>query len=204
MVGGTVAAGSRTDDNDTASFFGTVQNAGKNVVIQQQNEQTGALLELQYQNGTAGFGLYPTASVSGIYEDWLGTTNPPAFAGAGPARLYVSSAGQFLASQNGGAYSAFFPTSGGGVTGAVTITASSANALAVGPNGTTNPTLNVITNVASAATGLSIQGNAAGSGVTIAALSSGANENIVIFPAGTGGIGVGGAPNVTDDAFLHP
>ena len=87
--------------------------------------------------------------------------------------------------------------------GALTITASSANALAVGPNGTTNPVLNVITNVASAATGLSIQGNAAGSGVTIAALSSGANENIVIFPAGTGGIGVGGAPNVTDDAFLH-
>src|SRR3990172_5614666 len=184
MVGGTVGAGSRTDDNDTASFFGTVQNAGKNVVIQQQNEQTRALLELQYQNGTAGFGLYPTASVSGIYEDWLGTTNPPAVSAAGHARLYVSGAGQFLASQNGGAYSAFFPVSGGGVTGAVTITASSANALAVGPNGTTNPTLNVITNVASAATGLSITGNAAGAGLTLAVTSSGANEGITLIPKG--------------------
>lgn len=186
FVGGTVAAGSRTNDNAAVAFFGTTQNGSKNVVIQQQNEQTGALLELQYQNGTVGFGFYPTASVSGIFEDWLGTSNPPAVSAAGHARLYVNTSGQFLASQNGGAYSSFFPTSGGTITGALTITASSANALAVGPNGTTNPTLNVVTNVASAATGLSIRGNAAGSGVTLTALSSGTNENVLFTPKGTG------------------
>lgn len=72
--------------------------------------------------------------------------------------------------------------------GAQVITVSSANAFAVGPNGTTNATLNVVTNVASAATGLSITGNAAGSGVTLTALSSGTDESILLAPKGTGSV----------------
>lgn len=67
------------------------------------------------------------------------------------------------------------------------VTVSSANAFTVGPNGTTNPTLNVVTNVASAATGLSVTSRAAGSGVDLTVLSSGSNENLNIVPLGTTG-----------------
>lgn len=83
-------------------------------------------------------------------------------------------------------------------TGAVTVgsnvvaTTTSANALTVGANGTTNPQLNVQCDASSVATGLDIIGNAAGSGVEIAALSSGTNENIKITPKGTGNLDVDG------------
>lgn len=66
------------------------------------------------------------------------------------------------------------------------INTSNAAAFSVGPNGDTNPALRVVTNVGSAATGLSITGNAAGSGVTLTALSSGSNESIIYSPKGTG------------------
>jgi hypothetical protein len=86
----------------------------------------------------------------------------------------------------------------GNSTGAVTVgsnvvaTTTSANALTVGANGTTNPQLNVQCDASSVATGLDIIGNAAGSGVEIAALSSGTNENIKITPKGTGNLDVDG------------
>lgn len=72
--------------------------------------------------------------------------------------------------------------------GATTITAASANAFAVGANGTTNPTFNVNTNTASVATGLNVTGAAAGSGVTLSTISSGSNESLFISPKGTGGV----------------
>lgn len=68
----------------------------------------------------------------------------------------------------------------------VIINGSDANALAVGPNGTTNPTFNVTTNIASAETGIDIIGRAAGAGVDIAVLSSGTNERMTLSPKGTG------------------
>lgn len=67
-----------------------------------------------------------------------------------------------------------------------TISSTSANALAVGPNGTTNPTLQVDGSVSSEATGVKITGAAAGSGVTVAAISSGTNENLTVNAKGTG------------------
>lgn len=69
---------------------------------------------------------------------------------------------------------------------------SNAAAVTIGPNGDTNPVLRVVTNVASSATGISVTGNAAGSGVTITALSSGTNESIAINPKGTGTVNIGG------------
>lgn len=71
------------------------------------------------------------------------------------------------------------------------VTAADAAAFVVGANGATNPTLLVVTNVASAETGLRITGNAAGSGVTLTALSSGSNETIFLFPRGTGRVTIG-------------
>ena len=76
-------------------------------------------------------------------------------------------------------------------TGAQVISVASANALAVGANGTTNPVLNIDSHVASVATGISITGAAAGSSVALAVLSSGTNENINIDAKGSGSIYLG-------------
>jgi len=68
----------------------------------------------------------------------------------------------------------------------------SANALTVGPNGTTNPTLNVNTNTTNAATGLNITGAAAAAGLAIATTSSGTNENLTIDAKGSGTVTING------------
>jgi len=80
--------------------------------------------------------------------------------------------------------------------GSTTLVQTSSNAAAFesGPNGSTNPVFRLVNNVVSAATGLSITGNAAGSGVTLTALSSGTNEDIVINPKGSGAIRIGTGP----------
>lgn len=71
----------------------------------------------------------------------------------------------------------------------ITQTSNSATAFESGPNGGTNPVLRLVNNVASAATGISITGNAAGSGVTFTALSSGANEGMTFAVKGSANIG---------------
>jgi len=89
--------------------------------------------------------------------------------------------------------------------GTLTVPVSSANALTVGANGTTNPVLNVITNVASQADGISVSGGAAGAGTTIAALSPGSNAPVTVVPKGTGSFIVqlaGGTPG-TDELQLN-
>lgn len=80
--------------------------------------------------------------------------------------------------------------------GSTTLVQTSSNAAAFesGPNGSTNPVFRLVNNVVSAATGLSITGKAAGSGVTLTALSSGTNEDIVINPKGGGAIQIGTGP----------
>jgi hypothetical protein len=75
--------------------------------------------------------------------------------------------------------------------GAHTITSTSANALAVGANGTTNPVLQIDANTGSVATGIKITGAAAAGGVNIAAISSGTDENLTLNAKGTGTITLG-------------
>ncbi len=76
-------------------------------------------------------------------------------------------------------------------TGKVTIDVADANALAVGPNGETNPTWQVDTVTASAATGLKLTSAAAAAGVALAVVSSGADENLTIDAKGSGTISIG-------------
>lgn len=71
-------------------------------------------------------------------------------------------------------------------TAAQTVSLSSATAFIVGPNGATNPAFQVVTNVASAATGVSVTGSAAGNGVALTVLSSGTNESLNLTAKGTG------------------
>lgn len=80
------------------------------------------------------------------------------------------------------------------VTGASTfgssaiITSASANSLAVGLNGSTNPTLKVDSSTASSATGLQVKSAAAAAGVALSVISSGTNESLTINAKGTGTI----------------
>lgn len=81
-----------------------------------------------------------------------------------------------------------------------TITSNSANALAVGANGTTNPVLKVDASASSVATGVSVTGAAAGSGATIAAISSGSNETLALSAKGTNPVSVTSRLAVTSTA----
>lgn len=72
------------------------------------------------------------------------------------------------------------------ISGTLTVTSSSANALAVGPNGATNPTLQIDGSTSSAATGLKVKSAAAGAGLALSTISSGTNENLTIDSKGSG------------------
>lgn len=89
-----------------------------------------------------------------------------------------------VASATGG-----FTVSGGTLASAnQTITSSSANALAVGLNGTSNPALRVDASTGSSATGVSIASKAAGSGASIGTISSGTDEKLSISAKNAGKI----------------
>ncbi len=76
--------------------------------------------------------------------------------------------------------------------GTTTITSASANALAVGRNGATNPTFSVDPSTASSATGINIKSAAAGGGVALSAISSGTNEDLKLDAKGSGALYLNG------------
>lgn len=86
-------------------------------------------------------------------------------------------------------------------TGGVTITSASANALAVGPNGTTTPVLKVDGSTASVVTGIGISGTATGgTGSVIIATTSDTNGtalNLNLKGANATASGLGGGVNIT-------
>jgi len=77
------------------------------------------------------------------------------------------------------------------VSTAHTVTSASANALAVGLNGVTNPAFNVDASTASQVAGLDIVGAATGGTVAVKTTDSGSNNNLTINAKGTGTIGIG-------------
>lgn len=79
----------------------------------------------------------------------------------------------------------------------IQVVSNSANALAVGLNGTTNPGFNVDTSTALSATGINIKSAAAGGAVAISVLSSNANEGLQIDAKGTSGITIGQINNAS-------
>ena len=78
------------------------------------------------------------------------------------------------------------------VFGQIIVSGTGSSALAVGPNGTTNPALQVDNSTASAATGIKITAAAAAGGVAIAAISSGADENVTLDAKGSGTVTING------------
>ena len=74
----------------------------------------------------------------------------------------------------------------------VLVGTANANALTVGPNGATNPSFNIDTSTASAATGLNVKSAAATGGLAVSVLSSGSNENLTLDAKGSGTMTFGG------------
>lgn len=105
-------------------------------------------------------------------------------------RVVALTSGTFTADANGFASNEvapiFIPIGIVTASTAQAISSTSAQALAVGANGTTNPVFSVNANTASVATGLTVIGAAAGSGVNLGVISSGTNESVTITPKGTG------------------
>ena len=80
---------------------------------------------------------------------------------------------------------------GSSLTALGTITSSSAQALAVGLNGLTNPAFNVDSSTGSQAAGLNVVGATAAGTVAVAVISSGSNANLTLDAKGSGTIGIG-------------
>lgn len=78
------------------------------------------------------------------------------------------------------------------VTGKHTQTSADAAALAVGPNGATNPTVQVDASTSSAATGLKVKSAAAAAGLAVSVISSGTDENMTVDAKGAGTITLNG------------
>lgn len=79
------------------------------------------------------------------------------------------------------------------ITGTQVIASSSAAALSVGQNGATNPALLVDCSTASSVTGLSVKSSVAGNGITLAPISSFANEPMTISTKGTANLSLNGS-----------
>ena len=92
------------------------------------------------------------------------------------------------------------------VAGTETITSASANAFAVGRQGTTNPVLNVDASTASVVTGLNLKGAAAAGGMAVSVTSSGTNENLTFDAKGSGTITIAGTStgNVIAKGIILP
>jgi hypothetical protein len=85
------------------------------------------------------------------------------------------------------------PGSGGILATLVTVSGTSASALAVGAAGATNPAFDVDASTASSVTGIKVKSAASGGNVAISVTSTATNENLVISPKGTGFAQFGGA-----------
>lgn len=73
----------------------------------------------------------------------------------------------------------------------ITITASSASAITIGPNGSTNPAFKVDSSVGSLVAGLLVTGAVTGGTVALSAIDSGSNTGIKINAKGSGNITLG-------------
>lgn len=179
--------------------------------ISLSGSSTGSISVLpQAAAGTYNFNLPTTAGSSGQVLTSGGGINAPmtwSTAGTGTVTGPGSSTSTALAIWNGvgGAtlmngtvtedVSGNLASVGTVASGAQTITSASANSLAIGANGATNPVLQIDGSTSSVATGVTIKGAAAAGGVAITAISSGTNEALTINSKGTGNavLGTGGS-----------
>ena len=220
--GGTTFSGIKMDVTNTASAAGS-----KPLDIQVGSAE---IFEVRVDGQT----IVTTADASGLAVGPNGATNPGlsvdcstasaatgveitgAAATAGVAIAAISSGTNenLTLDAKGSGTLDLASSSTGAVTYATSLigTSTSANALAVGANGTTNPVLKIDANTASVATGLEVTGAAAAAGLAMAVISSGTNENLTLDAKGSGTVGIntsatgaitlGTATTITGDATL--
>lgn len=189
---GTVSAAVAGTDYASA---GAVTSSGLTMatarLLGRSTASTGAIEEITVGSGLSLSAGTLTATGGGIT---VGTTTITS--GTTTRVLYNNAGvvGEYAVTGTGNAVLSASPTLTGTVaaagatfSGTIVQTSSSATAFESGPNGSTNPVFRLVNSTASSATGLSITGNAAGSGVTLTALSSGATEDIIFIPKGTTG-----------------
>ena len=139
---------------------------------------------------TNATGLPIATGVSGLgtgVATWLATPSSANLAAAvtdetGTGSLVFSASPTFTGT---------ITNSGIATNGTNVVTSSSATALAVGANGSTNPVLTIDASTASVATGLSIKGAATGGNTVLQALDSGSNSSLQLLPKGSGTIFLG-------------
>jgi hypothetical protein len=149
--------------------------------------------------GTAVTMVAPLNIVGGPSAPSGGSMAVPSGSGGGDGRLiatYTGNSNHLIGIQPGGTWFTadgafhFYYKNGATVTERMQVDVANA-VLNFGANGLTNPVLQVDANAASVATGLKVTGAAAGSRVSLAAISSGTNEGLDIDAKGSGTIRLG-------------
>lgn len=176
--------------SSSAQAFAVGPNGNTNPAFNVDASTASSVTGLNIKSGASGTGVAVSAISSTTNEALLIDAK-----GASAIIIGSVSTGSINLGQTGGIVEVKgglqVDAGGAFIQSATTVKATANFAFAVGPNGGTNPALNVNTNTASAATGIQITSAAAGGGVAIAAISSGTNENLSINAKGTGTIAIG-------------
>ena len=185
----TVAALGTTQTFTRPNTFSPGANAGVALTATSTTNATpnDALdVNLANTSGTATNGLLVNQTGAGTVTNGLNVTQ----GASGVITNALRFIGTFTNLINATNYSVL--NSGAVSSAADTVTSSSANALAVGANGATNPAFNVDASTASSATGLNVKSAAAAGGLAVSVISSGAAENLTLDAKGTGTITLAG------------
>lgn len=190
-----------TDSSPTGSFI-NFKNAAANTSLFKVNTAGNTYSGAVFLNSSGSLQWGDNGDF-GTIRGFLGTTADGIFrfgdsAGGGSPQIILGSAGAStgirlkrssttLAIRNGDdTADASITGLNLNLTGAQVITNNSGTIFAAGRQGLTNSAFSVISSGGTDVTGLSVTSAEAGSGVTFAATSSGANENLLLTPKGTG------------------
>lgn len=186
ITGNSAIGGTETITSTSSSAFAVGAAGATNPAFSVDASNAPSVTGVAIKSLASGNGVSITATDSGASTNLIENAK-----GTGIVQIgSVSTGGVQLASAGGGvAITGNTTITGSGA--ALAITTGTANALAVGASGTTNPALQVDTSTASSATGVSIKSAAAGGGVAIAVLSSGTNEALNINAKGSGATFIG-------------
>lgn len=177
------AAGIKITGNATGAGASIAAiDSGANTALSINAKGTGGILIGNASTGAVTISPATTLSNALTYG---GVTLSNAVTGTGNMVLSAGPTFTGTVSASVGAFSSTLSST------AHTITSASANALAVGLNGATNPAFDVDASTASQAAGVKVTGAATGGTVAISAIDSGANTNLTLSAKGTGTIGIG-------------
>lgn len=174
------------------TFTGNISQNGDTTQLRVQNTATTSAVVLSTVKGWLGSGVDVTNMAIGVTAGLNVYVNNSSTVALSAATTGSVSFPNGINSTNIGATTpgtgAFTTVSNTGET----ITSTSATALTVGRQGSTNPVLQIDASTASVVTGIKVTGAAAAGGVAISAISSGANEGISFDGKGSGDINIGG------------